>query len=108
MKSYRDRVNSLLRDYYDQENALYQPLNLALFYSRRRLRATLAYWGSGIVGGIPEDADKMAMLYEVITANYVLIDDSVILDAGEERADLPTPRIQYGEVAALLSATILQ
>lgn len=108
MKSYRDRVNSLLRDYYDQENALYQPLNLALFYSRRRLRATLAYWGSGIVGGTPEDADKMAMLYEVITANYVLIDDSVILDAGEERADLPTPRIQYGEVAALLSATILQ
>ncbi|WP_414589307.1 polyprenyl synthetase family protein [Scytonema sp. PCC 10023] len=108
MKSCRERVNFLLTNYYDQENPLYQPLNLALFYSRRRLRATLAYWGSGIVGGIPEDADNIAMLYEIITANYVLIDDSVILDAGKERAGLPTPRIQYGEAAALLSACIIQ
>ncbi|QSJ18960.1 polyprenyl synthetase family protein [Nostoc sp. UHCC 0702] len=108
MKYYRERVNFLLRNYYDQQNALYQPLNLAFFYSRRRLRATLAYCGSGIVGGIPEDADKIAMLYEIITANYVLIDDSVILDAGKKRGDLPTPRIQYGEAAALLSAAIIQ
>ncbi|HEY9800589.1 MAG TPA: polyprenyl synthetase family protein [Leptolyngbyaceae cyanobacterium] len=108
MKFYRERVNFLLKNYYDQENALCEPLNLALFYSRRRLRATLAYWGSGIVGGIPENADKISMLYEIITANYVLIDDSVIFDAGEERANSPTPRIQYGEVAALLSAAIIQ
>lgn len=108
MKFYRERVNYLLRDYYKQDNTLCESLNLALFYSRRRLRATLAYWGSGIVGGIPEDADKIAMLYEIITANYVLIDDSVILDAGEERADTLTPRMQYGEATALLSAAIIQ
>ncbi|MDJ0798631.1 MAG: polyprenyl synthetase family protein [Calothrix sp. MO_167.B12] len=105
---FRQRVNELLRNYYPKEHILYQPLNRALFYSRRRLRATLAYCGSGIVGGIPESADSIAMAYEIITANYVLMDDSVILDAGTIRANMPTPRAEYGEVMALLSACTMQ
>ncbi|MBD2626336.1 polyprenyl synthetase family protein [Trichormus variabilis] len=105
---YRERINSLLKNYYSVENVISQPLNRALFYSRRRLRAMLAYCGSGIVGGKTEDADKIAMAYEIITANYVLIDDSIILDGGKIRADMLTPRIEYGEKMALLSACIIQ
>jgi geranylgeranyl pyrophosphate synthase len=108
MEFFRNRVNELLSNYYSKEDVLYQPLNRALFYSRRRLRATLAYCGSGLVSSIPESADSIAMAYEIITANYVLLDDSVILDAGEIRANMPTPRVEYGEVAALLSACIIQ
>lgn len=105
---YRERLDGLLKNYYKENNSLVQPLNRALFYSRRRLRAILAYCGCGTIGGIPESADWVAMLYEIITSNSVLIDDSIIFDAGKERAHLPTPRIQYGEVAALLSACVLQ
>ncbi len=108
MEFFRERINELLSNYYSKEDVLYQPLNRALFYSRRRLRATLAYCGSGLVSDIPERADSIAMAYEIITANYVLMDDSVILDAGTIRASMPTPRIEYGEVAALLSACIIQ
>lgn len=105
---FRKRINELLSRYYPTEHMLYQPLNRSLFYSRRRLRATLAYCGSGILGGIPESADSIAMAYEIITANYVLMDDSVILDAGKVRANMPTPRVEYGEVIALLSACTMQ
>lgn len=108
MDSFRKRINELLSNFYLKENVFYQSINRALFYSRRRLRATLAYCGSGLVGNIPENADSIAMAYEIITANYVLIDDSVILDAGTIRANMPTPRVEYGEVAAILSACIIQ
>jgi geranylgeranyl diphosphate synthase, type I len=108
MEFFRTRINELLSNYYSKEDVLHQSLNRALFYSRRRLRATLAYCGSGLVSSIPESADSIAMAYEIITANYVLMDDSVILDAGTIRANMPTPRVEYGEVAALLSACIIQ
>jgi geranylgeranyl diphosphate synthase type II len=108
MEFFRTRINELLSNYYSKEDVLHQSLNRALFYSRRRLRGTLAYCGSGLVGNIPESADSIAMAYEIITANYVLMDDSVILDAGTIRANMPTPRVEYGEVAALLSACIIQ
>ncbi len=110
MQTFIERVNNNLKHYYDpSNNLLAAPLNRAMFYSRRRLRASFVYASAGMFGReFDQVVDNVAMAYEIITANYVLLDDTVIMDSGEMRADMPTPRIEYGEVDALLSAAILQ
>lgn len=109
LKGFADRINGLLADYYPSDQLLAGPLNLALTYSRRRLRASLVYMGAGLLGRVAdEQVDNLAMAYEIITANYVVLDDSVILDAGVMRADKPTPRVEYSEADALFAAAILQ
>lgn len=108
LKAHSERVNSLLLKYYDESHPLFHPLRDSLFYSRKRMRATLAYTGACVVGGTEEDADAVAMLYEMATAGYVLVDDSSIFDAGKMRAGRPAPRHAHGEAAAMLSSLVLQ
>ncbi len=56
VEDYHNRINGLLSNYYTDNNKdfseLLEPLNRALFYSRRRLRSLLVYSGNGVVGGI--------------------------------------------------------
>lgn len=98
----KQRADGLLKNYYDSTNPLYPILEYALFASSKRMRATLAYLGCGIVGGRIEDADNIAKLYEFTTAAYIA-DDDKDLDNGKLRNHMPALWVKYGKANATLA-----
>ena len=87
---------------------LHEAMRYAVLGGGKRVRPLLAHAAGELVGGTPEDVDRVACAVELIHAYSLVHDDMPCMDDDVLRRGKPTVHVEYDEASALLVGDALQ
>lgn len=87
---------------------LHEAMRYAVLGGGKRVRPLLAHAAGELVGGTPEDVNRVACAVELIHAYSLVHDDMPCMDDDVLRRGKPTVHVEYDEASALLVGDALQ
>ena len=87
---------------------LHEAMRYAVLGGGKRVRPLLAHAAGELVGGTPEDVDRVACAVELIHAYSLVHDDMPCMDDDVLRRGKPTVHVKFGQAQALLAGDALQ
>jgi len=108
---YQQRIHEQLDAYLQDDQvpaSLLAAMRYAVFNGGKRIRPSLIYMTSLILGASLEKADKTACAIEMIHCYSLIHDDLPCMDDDDLRRGQPTVHIQFDEATAILAGDALQ
>jgi len=108
---YQQRIHEQLDAYLQDDQvpaSLLAAMRYAVFNGGKRIRPSLIYMTSMVLGASLEKADKTACAIEMIHCYSLIHDDLPCMDDDDLRRGQPTVHIQFDEATAILAGDALQ